>query len=132
MCDMCLITSVKSPAVAAQWNNNVQALAEGIGMGIPANNSSDPRNGIIASAEFNAGAGGQISMWPGSLGMAATFDPTVTENFGHIAATEYRALGIATALSPQIDMATDPRWWRVSGTFGENPAIGHRYGPGLY
>lgn len=118
-----LVTSVKSPAVAAQWNNNVQALTEGIGMGIPANNSSDPRNGIIASAEFNAGAGGQISMWPGSLGMAATFEPTVTENFGHIAATEYRALGISTALSPQIDIASDPRWWRVSGTFGESPQL---------
>ena len=118
-----LVTSVESPAVAAQWSNNLQALAESIGVGIPANNSSDPRNGIIASAEFNAGAGGRISMWPGSLGMAATFDPSVTENFGHIAATEYRALGIATALSPQIDMASDPRWWRVSGTFGENPAL---------
>jgi beta-glucosidase len=118
-----LVTSVKSPAIAAQWNNNVQALAEGIGMGIPANNSSDPRNGIIASAEFNAGAGGQISMWPGSLGMAATFDPSIIENFGHIAATEYRALGIATALSPQIDIASDPRWWRVSGTFGEDPLL---------
>jgi beta-glucosidase len=118
-----LVTSVKSPAVAAQWNNNVQALTESIGMGIPANNSSDPRNGIIASAEFNAGSGGQISMWPGSLGMAATFEPAVTENFGRIAATEYRALGISTALSPQIDIASDPRWWRVSGTFGESPQL---------
>jgi len=118
-----LVTSVESPAIAAQWSNNMQALAESIGVGIPANNSSDPRNGIIASAEFNAGAGGRISMWPGSLGMAATFDPSITEKFGHIAATEYRALGIATALSPQIDMASDPRWFRVSGTFGEDPAL---------
>ena len=118
-----LITSVESPAIAAQWNNNMQALAESIGVGIPANNSSDPRNGIVASAEYNAGAGGRISMWPGSLGMAATFDPAATEKFGHIAATEYRALGIATALSPQIDLASDPRWMRVSGTFGEDPAL---------
>jgi beta-glucosidase len=118
-----LVTSVKSPAIAAEWNNHVQALTEGIGMGIPANNSSDPRNGIVASAEYNAGSGGQISMWPGSLGMAATFDPSVIENFGHIAATEYRALGIATALSPQIDLATDPRWSRVSGTFGEGSLL---------
>src|SRR5579863_413613 len=118
-----LVTSVESPATAAQWSNNMQALAESIGMGIPANNSSDPRNGIVASAEFNAGAGGRISMWPGSLGLAATFDPAVTESFGHIAASEYRALGIATALSPQIDIASDPRWFRVSGTFGEDPAL---------
>ena len=118
-----LVTSVKSPEVASTWNNNVQALAESIGLGIPANNSSDPRHGTVANAEFNAGAGGSISMWPGSLGMAATFDPEVVKNFGHIAAQEYRALGIATALSPQIDMASDPRWNRVSGTFGENPKL---------
>ncbi len=118
-----LVTSVQSAAVAAQWNNNVQALAESIGFGIPANNSSDPRNGTIATAEYNAGAGGAISMWPGSLGLAATFDPSITENFGHVAAQEYRALGITTALSPQVDPATDPRWARVSGTFGEDPYL---------
>lgn len=118
-----LITSVKSPEIAAQWNNHAQALVEGLGLGIPANNSSDPRHGTVANAEFNAGAGGTISMWPGSLGMAATFEPELVEQFGHIAAAEYRALGITTALSPQIDLATEPRWSRVSGTFGEDPAL---------
>lgn len=43
--------------------------------------------------------------------------------FGEIASAEYRALGIATALSPQVDMATEPRWSRVSGTFGEDPDL---------
>ncbi len=118
-----LVTSLQSPEVAAIWNNNVQALCEGIGFGIPANNSSDPRHGTIANAEFNAGAGGTISMWPGSLGLAATFDPSIVKNFGHIAAIEYRALGITTALSPQVDMASEPRWNRVSGTFGEDPKL---------
>jgi len=118
-----LITSVKSADAAAEWNNNVQSLVEGIGFGIPANNSSDPRHGTIANAEFNAGAGGSISMWPGSLGLAATFDPAIVKNFGHIAAIEYRALGITTALSPQVDIATEPRWNRVSGTFGEDPKL---------
>jgi beta-glucosidase len=118
-----LITSVQSPDVAATWNNNVQALVEGMGLGIPANNSSDPRHGTVANAEFNAGAGGSISMWPGSLGLAATFDPAIVKNFGHIAASEYRALGITTALSPQVDIATEPRWNRVSGTFGEDPKL---------
>ena len=118
-----LITSVESPAVAAQWNNNVQALCEGIGHGIPANNSSDPRHGATANTEYNAGAGGQISLWPGQLGLAATFDPQVVEDFGTIASHEYRALGIATALSPQIDLGTEPRWSRVNGTFGEDPDL---------
>lgn len=115
-----LITSVQSPRVAAEWNNNVQALCEGIGHGIPANNSSDPRHGTTANTEYNAGAGGQISLWPGQLGLAATFDPALVQRFGDIASHEYRALGIATALSPQIDLATEPRWSRVNGTFGED------------
>lgn len=118
-----LLTRVQSAAVAAQWNNNAQALCESIGLGIPANNSSDPRHGTVSDAEYNEGAGGAISMWPGSLGMAATFDPTLVESFGHIAALEYRALGLTTALSPQVDIATDPRWYRANGTFGENPQL---------
>ena len=118
-----LVTSVESPETAAQWNNNVQALCESLGLGIPANNSSDPRHRTVADAEYNAGSGGKISMWPGSLGMAATFDPGLVRQFGQIAAREYRALGITTALSPQIDLATEPRWNRVSGTFGESPQL---------
>lgn len=118
-----LITSVESPAVAAQWNNNAQALVEGIGFGIPANNSSDPRHGSDSYAEFNAGAGGKISMWPGTVGIAASFDPQLMKQFGEIASKEYRALGIATALSPQIDLATEPRWSRFEGTMGEDPGL---------
>lgn len=118
-----LITTVESPEVSALWNNNVQAFCEGVGLGIPANNSSDPRHGTVSTMEFNAGAGGRISMWPSSLGMAATFDPALVERFGEVAAIEYRALGIATALSPQVDIATEPRWNRFSGTFSENPQL---------
>ena len=118
-----LVTTVESPEVAARWNNNVQAFVEALGHGIPANNSSDPRNETAATAEFNMGAGGKISLWPTPLGLAATFDPTLVKQFGEIASEEYRALGIATALSPQIDLATEPRWSRFNGTFGEDPAL---------
>ena len=118
-----LVTSVESPEVAARWNNNVQAFVEALGHGIPANNSSDPRNETAATAEFNMGAGGKISLWPSTLGLAATFDPSLVKQFGQIASEEYRALGIATALSPQIDLATEPRWSRFNGTFGEDPAL---------
>jgi len=118
-----LITSVESPEVAAQWNNNLQAFAEGLYLGIPVNTSSDPRHGSDSYAEYNAGAGGDISMWPGTLGIAAAFDPALMRQFGEIASKEYRALGIATALSPQIDLATEPRWSRFDGTMGEDPDL---------
>lgn len=118
-----LVVSVENPTIAARWNNNVQALVEGIGFGIPANNSSDPRHGARKDAEYNAGSGGAISQWPEEMGLSATFDPTITRQFGEIASQEYRALGITTALSPQIDLATEPRWNRFYGTFGEHPAL---------
>ncbi|WP_445383056.1 glycoside hydrolase family 3 N-terminal domain-containing protein [Robiginitalea sp. IMCC43444] len=118
-----LITSVESAAISAQWNNNAQAHVEGIGLGIPVNTSSDPRHGSDTYAEFNEGAGGDISLWPGTLGIAASFDPELMKQFGEIASKEYRALGIATALSPQIDLATEPRWSRFDGTMGEDPDL---------
>ena len=118
-----LVTSLQTPAIAAKWNNNMQTLVEGIGLGIPANTSSDPRHRTRSSAEFDLGSGGDISMWPASLGIAATFDPDLMKQFGEIASIEYRALGISTALSPQIDLATEPRWSRFSGTMGEDPNL---------
>src|SRR5207237_7289778 len=40
-----------------------------------------------------------------------------------IARQEYRAVGIEETLSPQADIATEPRWSRISGTFGEDPDV---------
>ncbi len=118
-----LITTVESPEVAAMWNNNAQAHVEGQGFGIPINTSSDPRHTAVAKAEYNLGSGGMISMWPQALGLAATFDPALVQKFGEIASKEYRALGITTALSPQTDLGTEPRWNRIDGTFGEDPIL---------
>ena len=101
----------------------MQAFVEGIGLGIPGNTSTDPRHTATSNSEFNAGAGGTISMWPDGLGMAATFEPALVREFGNIAAKEYRALGIATALSPQIDLGSEPRWYRISMTFGDSPLM---------
>ena len=68
-----LVTIVESPVVAAKWNNRVQALVEGIGFGIPANNSSDPRHSARADAEFNSAGrrtvriGKRCALWVGKI-----------------------------------------------------------------
>lgn len=118
-----LVSTVESPETAARWNNNVQALIEGRTHGIPANNSSDPRHSAFADAEFSPGSDGSISLWSNMLGLAATFSPETVEEFGRIASSEYRGLGLATALSPQADLGTDPRWYRYSSTFGPEPKL---------
>lgn len=115
-----LITKVKDAYTAAVWHNKIQAIMEAEPLGIPTNNSSDPRNYTEADGEFNAGSGGDISHWPREVGLAATFDMDIIRRHGEIASAEYRALGITTTLSPQIDLATDPRWRRFYGTFSED------------
>ncbi len=121
-----LVMKIKSPEIAARWNNAMQAYIEGLGLGIPGNTSSDPRHAAqlegTPNAEFNVESN-KISVWPDGLAMAATFTPAIAKQFGEIAAMEYRALGITTALSPQIDLGTEPRWFRINMTFGESPQL---------
>ncbi|MEM9422296.1 MAG: glycoside hydrolase family 3 N-terminal domain-containing protein, partial [Pseudomonadota bacterium] len=60
---------------------------------------------------------------PEPLGLAAIGDPETTHRFADIARQEYRAVGIVQALSPMADLATEPRWPRVLGTFGEDATL---------
>lgn len=104
------------------WSNQLQAHAESlVSEGepyVPVNFSSDPRSTAESGGNYNAA--GDISRWPSNLGFASTFDVEHVSAFAEMSSAEYRGLGITTALSPQIDLATEPRWLRVDGTFGEN------------
>lgn len=108
------------------WSNEMQAYAESLGEAgtpiIPVNFSSDPRSTATADSIYQV-EGNEISLWPSNLGLAATFNPKTVLQFAQISSAEYRGLGIATALGPQIDLATEPRWLRVDGTFGENTKL---------
>lgn len=115
-----LVKTVESVEVAVKWNNAAQALAESGRVAIPLNNSSDPRHSLRADPEFTAG-GGDISMWPEALGLAATFDTELQREYAEIVAKELRALGMTTFLGPQIDLGTEPRWFRYSCCMGESP-----------
>ncbi|MCK0472299.1 glycoside hydrolase family 3 N-terminal domain-containing protein [Halalkalibacter sp. APA_J-10(15)] len=93
-----------------KWNNAMQAYAEATGYGIPVITSTDPREGGVSGI-------------PSNLALAATFDSELVQEMGNLTSIEYRLLGIGTLLGPQIDIATEPRWNRVDGTFGEDPAL---------
>lgn len=129
-----LIRNIASPEMGAAWSNAVQAYCEAARLGIPSNNSSDPRNYTNGTAnvnnyqpepdgEFDPTGDSDISKWPREMGLAATFDLDIVRAHGEIVSAEYRALGITTALSPQADMASDPRWRRFYGTFSEDPYL---------
>ncbi|BAL83974.1 putative periplasmic beta-glucosidase [Selenomonas ruminantium subsp. lactilytica TAM6421] len=115
--------STASNEVTAKWNNALQAYAESLPFAIPANTSSDPRSDARGNGVYLKDVTGGVSRWPSNLGIAATFNPAIAKEFGEISSKEYRLLGIGTGLSPQIDLATDPRWTRYYGTFGEDPAL---------
>ena len=108
--------------MAARWHNALQAIAERAPHGIPVTISTDPRHAFIenAGASFAAKS---FSQWPESLGLAALRDAALVREFGDIARQEYCAVGIRAALHPTLDLATEPRWARQSGTFGQDPDL---------
>lgn len=112
---------VVAPAAFAEQNNAVQRLAEATRLGIPVTISTDPRHHFHATAGASTNGGG-FSQWPETLAFAAIGDAGLMRRFGDVARREYRAVGIHMALSPQADLGTEPRWPRITATFGSDPA----------
>jgi beta-glucosidase len=106
----------------AQWYNNLQQMALDTRLGVPITLSSDPRH-AFASAEGSQIAATKFSAWPQTLGLAALRDAEVISTFANIARQEYTAVGIRSALHPQIDVATEPRWARIGTTMGEDAEL---------
>jgi beta-glucosidase len=103
----------------ARWYNNMQKyMQDSTRLGIPMTIASDPRHAF--SANIFAMSSKTFSQWPEQLGFAAIGDEKLMQQFGDIARQEYLAVGIREALHPMADLATEPRWPRISGTFGED------------
>jgi beta-glucosidase len=114
-----------TPSLLAEENNKLQQLAETSRLGIPLTISTDPRHHFQSTLGASSSSAG-FSKWPETLGFAAIGDAKLTQRFGEIARQEYRAAGIHMALSPQADLATEPRWSRINGTFGEDAQLAKR------
>ncbi len=109
----------------ATWNNNLQKLAERTRLGIPVTVSTDPRHGNTAMPGASVKTR-WLSTWPSQLGLGAIGDSATVREFGDIARQEYVAVGIRSATHPMADLATDPRWARTNGTFGEDAYLSAR------
>ncbi|WP_339230504.1 glycoside hydrolase family 3 N-terminal domain-containing protein [Oceanobacillus sp. FSL K6-2867] len=110
------------PRDLAARNNEFQELGEASRLGIPVVMTSNPRNHVNPNQTYgHAEAGGQLSTWPGELGLAATQDPEIARQFAEIAAKEWRAAGMHKIYGYMADVLTEPRWTRTDGTFGEDP-----------
>jgi len=110
------------PREMAEWHNRLQKIAERTRLGIPVTISSDPRHAFSNNLGANLPPV-HFSQWPEPAGLAATRDEKLVEEFAEIARQEYLAAGIRVALHPMADLATEPRWCRINGTFGEDAAL---------
>lgn len=117
--------AIQEPANAAEWQNRMQALAEGTRLGIPITFATDPRHAFSSNPATSVRSG-NFSKWPEPIGLAAIGDPDVVQKFADIARQEYLAIGIRVAIHPMADLATEPRWARINGTFGEDAALAAR------
>jgi beta-glucosidase len=114
--------AVPSPAALAKWYNAMQRwVQDSTRLGIPITVASDPRNHF--SNNIFAMTANTFSQWCEPLGLGAIGDSTLTRQFADISRKEYMAVGIREALHPQIDLSTEPRWPRISGTFGEDARL---------
>lgn len=111
------------PTKMLEWYNNVQKVAEESRLGIPITIASDPRHGAPDPNSPISVSSSSFSVWPSSLGLGAIADEEIVEEFGNIVRQEYKSIGINLALGPMADIATEPRWTRVDGTFGEDAFI---------
>jgi beta-glucosidase len=105
----------------AKGYNAIQKEAENSRLGIPVTIASDPRNHF--SANIFSMAASDFSKWCEPLGFAAIGDEKLMQRFADVIRQEYMAVGIREALHPMADLATEPRWPRISGTFGEDAQL---------
>ncbi|WP_321372542.1 glycoside hydrolase family 3 N-terminal domain-containing protein [uncultured Draconibacterium sp.] len=105
----------------AEWANNVQSVAETSRLGIPVLITSNPRNHVTIDNSPGLSLGEtSFSKWPGELGLAAMRDFELTREFAETAAKEWVAVGVRKGYMYMADLATEPRWGRTEGTFGED------------
>ncbi len=111
--------AIPSVDVLAKWYNAMQRYAQdSTRLGIPITIASDPRSHFTDNIFSMSGK--NFSQWCEPLGLAAIGDEKLTREFADDARQEYVAVGIRESLHPQVDLATEPRWPRIAGTFGED------------
>lgn len=112
---MLLIRELNSVQTAAETMNTVQEYAEASRLGVPVLVSMDSVHGL----SYVSGA----TVTPHNLALAATRDEELVTKLAEIARDEHMAIGVRMTLSPESDIASEPRWGRVMETFGEDPDL---------
>ena len=67
------------------------------------------------------------TIFPQQMGIAASFDPSLSRKMGHAIATEARAMGVHEILSPVMDLMRDPRFGRTEEAYGEDTFLASEF-----
>lgn len=87
-------------------------------LGIPPLRYADGPNGIRGPDNVTA--------WPASLALAATFDHELAAAYGRAVAQEARDTGANVLLGPAVDIARVPQGGRLAEAMGEDPHLAGR------
>lgn len=121
--------------VIANTNNQLQEKTEGTRLGIPAILISNPRNHATTIADIAnieeakdyyipaKDEPGQFTIFPDSLGLAATRDLDLIREFAEISRKEWTSSGLRKMYGYNADVATQRLWSRILETFGEDPKL---------
>ena len=102
----------ESKESAGEKMNYVQSLCEESELGIPVVFSMDS---VIGASWIN-----DTTILPDAITLGATGDAELVQELADIQRQEMKALGVRMSLSPNADLATDPRWGRNQETYGED------------
>ncbi|MGF1791298.1 glycoside hydrolase family 3 C-terminal domain-containing protein [Photobacterium profundum] len=113
-----------TPEEAANFMNTMQELAENTPHGIPVLFKSNARNHIDPSAKAGINvSSGAFSAWPKEAGLAATRDMELISEFSKVMNDEWSSIGLRSMYGYMMDLATEPRWYRVHETFTEDAEL---------
>lgn len=78
---------------------------------------------LVHAEALNGFLAGGHMVFPTPTGLAATWSPELVEEMADTIRRQMRRVGVRQALSPNLDIALDPRWGRVHETYGEDPYL---------
>ncbi|MCM1502355.1 MAG: glycoside hydrolase family 3 C-terminal domain-containing protein [Bacteroidales bacterium] len=106
------------PVLAAEAYNALQRYAvDSTRLGIPIILAEEAPHGHMAIG---------TTVFPTSIGLAATWSEETMESVGRVIAGELRAQGAHIGYGPVVDLAREPRWSRVEETYGEDVCLTSR------
>jgi beta-glucosidase len=116
-----LMLENKIDLVSGKWVVDDSGQSPSVPEGFPELLLADGPAGLrIANPEIN---GGKATALPAPIALAATWDPELARQYGHLIGEEAAATGHNIFLGPAVDIARVPLGGRTFESFGEDPLL---------